>query len=124
MKTVLLDTCILIEILRGNQEIIKEVYKFEQPDIFITPIVVAELYRGASNKKDLLKCRKLAGKFSILPINKEVMSVFEIIFEQYALSHRPNVPDILIAAASIHFNIPIFTLNKKDFRYLPQLQLL
>ena len=43
-KKVILDTTIIIDIQRGNQEIIKKVSEFEQENIFITPIVIAEFY--------------------------------------------------------------------------------
>ena len=46
----ILDSCIVIEIQKGNRKIINEVYAFEQDKIFVTPIVVEEFYRGAKKR--------------------------------------------------------------------------
>ena len=36
---------------------------------------------------------------------------------------RLDMPDSLIAATAIELNLPLFTYNIKDFRYIPGLQL-
>jgi len=122
-QRVIIDTCVLIELQRGNPVVINKVYEFDQRDIFITPVVVAEFYRGARDKEEWLKCRKLISKFGILSLNELVTNVFIDIFDNFSLSHRPSIPDMLIAAASVHYNIPLYTLNEKDFKFIPQLQL-
>jgi len=119
---VILDTCIVIELQRGNPEVIEKVYHFEQQNIFVTPIVIAEFLRGARDKTELLKCRKLIGKFSSLALNEDVAYKFIEIFDQFSLSHRPAVPDMLIAAASLHCNIPLHTINKTDFHFIPAIK--
>lgn len=63
---VILDSCVVIEIQRGNKQIIDEIYKFKQADIYITPIAVAEFYRGARDKNEFAKCKKLVDKFGLL----------------------------------------------------------
>ncbi len=116
---ILLDSCIVIEIQRGNSQIINDIYHFQQADIFVTPIVIAEFYRGARDKNELAKCKKLIEKFKILSINDGVTNCFSEIFENFSLSHRPSVPDMLIASTSLHYDIPLFTLNKRDFQFIP-----
>lgn len=34
-----------------------------------------------------------------------------------------NIPDALIAATALRHALPLFTLNVKDFRFIPGLQL-
>ena len=123
-KKVILDTTIIIDIQRGNQEIIKKVSEFEQENIFITPIVIAEFYWGARDKGELAKCRKLVAKFSILSLNEDVVKTFSQFFDEFSLSHRPSIPDMLIGATAINYNIPLYTLNKKDFQFIPEIQLI
>ena len=122
-EMVILDTCILIEIQRGNRTIIDEVYQFSQDKIFLTPVVIAEFYRGARNKSEFEKCCKLVAKFGVLSLDDKVIKVFTNFFIEYALSHRPSIPDMLIAATSLHYNIPLFTINKRDFGFIAGLQL-
>jgi len=80
-SVVILDTSILIEIQRGNQEIINRVYEFDQSDLYITPIVIAEFYRGSRNKVEFFKCRKLINKFHVLALDQNVAIVFGDLFE-------------------------------------------
>lgn len=97
---VILDSCILIEVQRGNREIIKKIYKFSQDDLYITPVIVAEFYRGARSKDEFLQCKKLVSKFAVLSLTNEVTLIFDSLFNEYSLSHRPAIPDMLIAAAA------------------------
>ncbi len=122
-QKVILDTCIVIELQRGNKDIINRVSELEQHNIFVTPIVIAEFYRGARNKAELAKCRKLIGKFTVLSLNEPVTEVFNKIFDKFSISHRPSVPDMLIASAAIHYDISLYTDNKADFNFIPGLQL-
>ena len=41
----------------------------------------------------------------------------------YALSHRLSVPDGLIAATALTEDLPLYTHNLKDFRYIAGLEL-
>ena len=43
--------------------------------------------------------------------------------EAYSLSHKLSLPDALIAATAIESNSELYTLNLKDFRFIPQLNL-
>jgi predicted nucleic acid-binding protein len=121
---VILDSCILIEIQRINREIINKIYTFEQKDLYITPVVVAEFYRGARNKNEFAQCQKLVKKFSVLSLTHEVTLIFDTLFEKYSLSHRPAVPDMLIAAAALHYRANLYTLNIKDFNFIEGLSLI
>lgn len=41
----------------------------------------------------------------------------------FSLSHNLTLPDAFIAATAIFHDIPLYTLNKKDFRFIPGLRL-
>jgi tRNA(fMet)-specific endonuclease VapC len=123
-KVVLLDTCILINLQRGNVDVLRKVYEFGQDNIFITPVVIAEFFRGARNKEEFEKCRKLVSKFRIVSLDQNVVNVFSRLYEQYAISHRPSVPDMLIASTAIAYKITLFTHNRKDFQFIPDIDLL
>ena len=58
-----------------------------------------------------------------IPLDSDISERFLALLEEYALSHRLSVPDALIAATAISQNIPLYTLNLKDFQFLPDLQL-
>ena len=62
---IILDTNILIEILKNNKQTIKEV---EEYDIhYISVITAMELFYGAFNKMELQKLKKFIELFNIIP---------------------------------------------------------
>jgi predicted nucleic acid-binding protein len=42
----------------------------------------------------------------------------------YCLSHNLMLPDAVIGSTAIYYQIPLFTYNKKDFKFLPEIQLI
>jgi predicted nucleic acid-binding protein len=42
---------------------------------------------------------------------------------RYSLSHKASIPVMLIAATAIANNIELYTLNTKDFKFIPELSL-
>lgn len=43
--------------------------------------------------------------------------------EKYSLSHKLSLPDALIASTAIEYDISIYTLNLKDFKYINKVKL-
>ena len=122
MEQIVLDTNILIEVLKGNRAITQ---KLEAMDVIfcISSITVMELYYGALNKLELFRLKKFINLFSVIELNENISSIStELIFE-YSKSHNLAVPDSLIAATAMSKNIQLYTLNLKDFKYIDGLNL-
>ena len=118
---ILLDTNILIEIYRDNIVIASVVDNMQ--DIAVCDVVRAELFYGARNKHELQEISAdLVGLtvFSILP---QISKMAVNLVKTYCLSHKLEFADALIAAIAIHHNVELFTLNRKDFAYIPNLKL-
>jgi predicted nucleic acid-binding protein len=45
------------------------------------------------------------------------------LIKNYSLSHKLNIPDALIAASAIVTQSKLLTLNIKDFKYIPDIEL-
>jgi predicted nucleic acid-binding protein len=43
--------------------------------------------------------------------------------ETYSLSHKLSIPDALIASTALVYNLDLYTLNLKDFRFIEGLNL-
>ncbi|MCP9755125.1 type II toxin-antitoxin system VapC family toxin [Lacihabitans sp. CCS-44] len=121
---VIFDTNILIEIYRGNESIKKDIYIHNFENIYISDITAAEFLIGARDKKELALIKKVLNFYTSIPINTSISNLSVELCEKFTLSHKPSIPDLLIASTSIHYNIPLYTLNKKDFVYLPNLTLI
>ena len=123
MEKIVLDTNILIEILKGNQNIIDKLESFNS-DFYISSITVMELYYGAFNKAELFKLKKFISIFNVIEVNETISSIStELIFE-YSKSHNLAIPDSLIASTAISIESKLLTLNLKDFKYITGIQLI
>ena len=45
------------------------------------------------------------------------------LMSRYSLSHKVSIPDMLIAATAISHELELYTLNTKDFKFIPELNL-
>ena len=117
---IFLDTNILIEYLKGNRDILRD-YNLEE--LFISDIVIMELYQGARNRSDLNFIAKEISIFKILKTNDEIIKLATILVKEYNLSHNMKMMDAIIASTSMVYNIKFMTLNRKDFVYLTEIEL-
>ena len=86
-------------------------------------ITIGEFYFGALNKRELPLIDRHLNKFGILPVNEKISAIFVDLMYKYCLSHKPFIADMLIAATALHHDIEIYTLNRKDFNFIPDLKL-
>ena len=115
---VLCDTNIIIEFFKGNQEIITELKEIGQENLAISAITAGELLFGAINKKELSLISSGFSRLNVLPVTEMISEKFLDLMMQYSLSHRPTIPDLLIAATAMVHDCELFTLNIKDFKYI------
>jgi predicted nucleic acid-binding protein len=121
LDKIILDTNILIEILKNNKATIEEVEKYEIH--YISEITKMELFYGALNKAELEKLHKFISLFTVIPINENISATASKLIYQYAKSNNLNIPDGLIAATSLESGIKLFTYNMKDFKYIEGIDL-
>jgi len=117
LEKIVLDTNILIEILKGNKTIIKKL-ELLSTDFVISSITVMELYYGALNKAELFQLKKFISLFKVIEINENISSISTELIFQYAKSHNLAIPDSLIASTAISIDSELLTLNLKDFKYI------
>jgi predicted nucleic acid-binding protein len=120
---ILCDTNILIEFYKNNQQIVNELHRIGQNQLAISPITQAELYYGALNKAELKKIKQHLSLLSIYPLDNSVSTIFLQLMENYSPSHKPSIPDALIAATALVHNLELYTLNIKDFRFIEKIKL-
>lgn len=120
---ILCDTNIFIEIYRGADEVHKILKLIGQNNIVVSDVTCAELLYGARNKMELKNISADLKKLKNLSINSEISNLAVSLVERYALSHKLSLPDSLIASAAMIYDIELYTLNTKDFKFLPNLRL-
>jgi predicted nucleic acid-binding protein len=115
------DTNILIEIYKGNNTIIDIIKEIGQQNVAISDVTCAELLYGARNKKELLAIRNDIDSLIILHIDSQISKLSVALVEKHSLSHKLSLPDALIASTAIQHNIPLYTLNMKDFKFIQKI---
>ena len=120
---ILCDTNILIEFYKNNSHIVQELRQIGQSQLAISPITQAELYFGALNKAELRQIKQHLSVLHQIPLDTSTSSMFLKLMESYSLSHKLSLPDALIASTALVHNPELYTLNAKDFRFIPNLSL-
>ncbi len=120
---ILCDTNILIEFYKNNPQIVQMLRKIGQERLAISVVTQAELYYGAFNKAELLKIKNHLSLLQCYPIDTYISNTFIQLMESYSLSHKLSIPDALIAATALRHGTRLYTLNIKDFRFIPDLVL-
>jgi len=93
------------------------------PEIAVCDVVRAELYYGARNKQDLQEIITDLEEFSVFPLTQQISELAVNFVKTYCLSHKLEFADALIAATAILHNVELYTLNRKDFVFIPNLRL-
>lgn len=120
---ILCDTNILIEFYKGNPEIIQTLRTIGPANIAVSVITKAELFYGARDKQELAKIERHLEKCHCYGLNPAISALFIDFMRQYSLSHKVTIPDMLIAATAVSQEVPLYTLNTKDFKFIPNLNL-
>jgi predicted nucleic acid-binding protein len=120
---ILCDTNIFIEIYRDNNKIIESVKQIGQQNLAVSDVTRGELFFGARNKKELQAIHKDMDQLIVLPIDTIISEMAVKLVEDFSLSHKLSLPDALIGATAIYYNVELYTLNIKDFRFLEEVKL-
>ena len=120
----LCDTCILIDYLRGNQAVQQKLSFDINTGLFMSSVTDMELMVGARNKQEAHIIKKAFANISIIDITENISKKSRQLIEAYSLSHGLQIPDALIAATAIECHLPLYTANIRDFRFIPNIELI
>ena len=114
---IFLDTCLLID------------YSKEKIDIdlsksyCISSIVKLEFKVGALNKRELKKINRILSKIKLVDTDQSILDLADLLIEKYSLSHGMGIYDAIIAATCLIYDLPLYTHNTKDFKFIENIVL-
>jgi len=114
---VLIDSDVLIEILRGrNQEIITRWDQLLDSDevALCSPVSIAEVWRGA-RPKEYGTIEGLFNALACAPVDQDVGKAAGQYLEKFAASHGLELGGSLIAATAVTFKATLWTRNRKHY---------
>jgi len=119
---ILLDTNILIEILKNNQKTIKKVQSFND-ELAISSITSMELIYGTFNKAEIRQIEAFLLNFKVIWVDYKISKRTFSLIKEYSKSHNLDIPDSLIASTAIENGAELFTYNLKDFQFIKGLKI-
>jgi predicted nucleic acid-binding protein len=117
LKSVLIDSDILIEVARArDSSILNKWDALSQGStvLFCSPVTVAELWHGARPQEDRILQALFAAVQSI-PIDAEIGQRAGVFLRQYARSHGVELGDALIAATACLHDLQLWTRNRRHY---------
>ena len=120
---ILCDTNIMIDLYKANPAILQNLMSIGSDNISISVITKAELFYGARDTQELVKIERHLLACHCFDINEAISGLFIELMSRYSLSHKVSIPDMLIAATAIINELDLYTLNTKDFKFIPEVKL-
>jgi hypothetical protein len=125
MALTIVDTDILIDLARGDQDATACLLRLEKSSsLAISAVTQMELLVGCRNKAELRNLEKFLQRYQLLPLTDLISDYAVTLLKRYFLSHNLLIADALIAATALEYNEPCITKNQRDFRFITGLQLL
>ena len=121
---VLCDTNVFIHAFNGREDTINKLTEIGLENVALSVITVMELYQGMSNKMELAQMKRKIRYYDIVEIDTEISKLAATLIEDFRLSHSLQIPDAIIGATAVIYQIPLFTYNTKDFNFIPGIQLI
>ena len=118
-----MDTCILIDYLRGEQSVYDLLVNNPNVNLSMSTVTMMELVIGALNKREVYYIQKAFQKIGIIYIDSDISKSAEELIMKYSKSHNLQINDALIAATSVKRNIELITYNVSDFKFIPNIKL-
>ena len=118
---ILVDTDILLKSYRGdknkfsNLQLIKERFS-------ISVVTAFELLKGANNYNKLYSTKRELKTYSILHIDKDISVIAYKLYLNYTINNSLGIPDCLIAATALYFDLALYTDNKKHFDFIKNIK--
>ena len=116
---IFIDTCIVIDYINGKISIEQN----SNIKYCFNSIVDMEVLVGVKNKRDLHTTNKKLNTFQNISIDQDVLQLARELLNRYVLSHNMGIYDAIIAATCLVYDLPLWTYNKKDFKFIDGLEL-
>lgn len=113
----LLDTDVLIDFLRATPAAAKWLEGVSERT-FISSITVAELFAGVREGRERETLEAFVRTFDVLTVDEVVAQRGGLLRRDFGRSHGVGLPDALLAATALVYDLRLVTLNRKHFPML------
>lgn len=79
-----------------------------------------ETIRGCRNFEVQQQAEKLLRRFQVLALDEGISRRADELVRRYYLGYNLEIPDALIAATAIEYNLPLLSKNQRDFQFMDE----
>jgi len=115
----ILDTSILIDLLRAFQPATSWFAGLGRQRLAITPVVWMETVQGATDRVKRAQAIRFLRQFRIEHPTEDDNRWAMRQLASFHLSHGIQLQDAMIASVAVHLAVPLYTANLKHFQPLP-----
>lgn len=119
---ILLDTDVMIDILRQYPSAISWLDFLGDEEIVLPGFVVMELMQGCRNKAEQEKVQNALAAYAVIWPSPEACEGALSVFARYYLSHGLGILDALIGQMAVALGLPLYTFNQKHYAAIPNLR--
>ncbi len=119
--TVLLDTDVLIDCLRGVPAARAWLAQSGGQAFQVPGIVAMELVAGCRNQVDLQRVQQFLNAFTVVWPEAADFAYAYVLLATHHLASGLSIPDCLIAAMTLSRSARLYTFNLRHFRHIPGL---
>ena len=113
-NSILVDTDVLVDFLRGHGKAVAFVNEFSSR-IILSPIVVAELYAGVKGNAEQTVLENFISLFRVVPLTAEIAKIGGLHKRDFGKSHGVGLADATLAATANAEKAELRTLNVKHY---------
>jgi len=121
LTAALLDTDILVDLIRGHQPAVRLIDKLERKPA-ISVVTLLELVVGAKLRRDEAEIRRIESLLMVLPVDATIAWRAGEHCKHFKAAHGLDDLDAIIAATAEHHELDLATLNVKHFPMFPRLK--
>ena len=115
----LIDTTILVDVLRNNSQAITWVNSILLQERCVSVVTYFELLAGCRNRREQRLVAREMRQYHLLMLTEAISSTALSWFTRFHFSHGVGLLDVLIGATALHQGTTVATLNMKHFTPLP-----
>jgi len=122
----LLDTNVIIEVLRGNNDMVTKIETIGLSNCYISEITLAELLYGAvrgNNPKNFLDVERIEKTFPVLPLRPAYRKYAEIRNQMRQKGTPVDHLDLFVASVAMYHNLILVSHNIKHFERINGLKI-
>jgi predicted nucleic acid-binding protein len=120
MIDALLDTDVLIEILRGRAQAGNWLRSLGSARLGISVLVCMGILQGAQNRREQTLLLREMKSYTLAHLEHSDSEAALVWFEAFNLSHGTGIMDCLIASTAVRL-VPLYSFNLKHYSTLPSL---